>query len=211
MGRKELGQHKGEKFKVEGDGGTRHGMLELELETPAVDEDKKGRHQLLEIMTAIVGFLLNEVKHDGIVGTATSTNWGKYITDNLTLYDVFQKAFLQELKAAQGESEEKKDKIKQKFDDDTKFVPRFWIPQNVKHFHPQATVGVKFEKIFDLITHITNAPTKTGCRETKQAPLPEVKETKEIAPTGGTDAVPKTHPDVITDAKAAASIFGVGW
>jgi hypothetical protein len=51
----------------------------------------------------------------------------------------------------------------------------FSIPNGKKHFHPQATVGVKFEKIAELIDYVTKAPFKNGGE-----PIgPEPEETKD--------------------------------
>ncbi|MFC0518063.1 DUF4157 domain-containing protein [Mucilaginibacter angelicae] len=220
--KEELGKHIHGKFTVEGDGGTRHGMPELELATPAVEETKQGRKDLEGIMDAIRAFLLR-VKDDGFIAAVPAVEWNDDIVKKAILNKARQ-GFLDEPKIDQAKEDSPEEKIIKEtllkeraelFNNEVKDVPKFSIPSGAKHFHPQATVGVKFDKIADLIDYLSSAPIKT--RDVVQAPPPETKQT-----VTGTDGGPKnevkevTTPIVAEEIKrdprktAAANIIGWG-
>ncbi|MES2277774.1 MAG: DUF4157 domain-containing protein [Bacteroidota bacterium] len=100
----------------------------------------------------------------------------------------------------------------------------FEIPET-KHFHPQATVGVKFEKIGELIDYITQAPYKSGGATVEEkkwdlADTPALTEIKAEPPlsTPGASKVElkaETAPHVVEekkrDERKAAEPAKFGW
>jgi hypothetical protein len=65
------------------------------------------------------------------------------------------------------------------------------------HFHPQATVGVRFEKIAGLIDYLTQAPFKTGNGKPgkTQAPFPPSDMPKTAAEAMASDTGPASAPE----------------
>jgi len=219
--KEELGKHIHGKFTVEGDGGTRHGMPELELATPPVEETKQGRNDLEGIMDAIKSFLLR-VKDDGFVAAVPAVEWNDEIIKKTILNEARQE-FLDESKTEQAkedspeEEEIKKILLKERlelFNNEVKNVPKFSVPSGAKHFHPQATVGIKFGNIADLIDYLSSAPIKT--QDVIQAPPPETKHTATETDGGPKkedkeEAMPVTAEETKRDPRKTAAANIIGW
>jgi hypothetical protein len=80
------------------------------------------------------------------------------------------------------------------------------------HFHPQATVGVKFEAVADLIDYVTKAAFKTGGieakAETKEEAMPDATPAATLATPGETKAEVATVDDKKQNALKYANVFG---
>ncbi|WP_183574346.1 DUF4157 domain-containing protein [Mucilaginibacter sp. X5P1] len=92
---------------------------------------------------------------------------------------------------------------------------RMYITGDHLHFHPQATVGVRFEKIIDLIDYVTRAPFKTGgevaeadtAGDIAKAPGLEAKE--EATGAAATGASGNTKEEIKRDSiEEQAAVFG---
>jgi hypothetical protein len=81
----------------------------------------------------------------------------------------------EEKEQVEAERKKKRVELSQKYHEDLLEIPRFIVDKNGKMFSPQATVGVKFENVVDLIGHLTSAPLKAGGIEEG----PRVTETKD--------------------------------
>ncbi len=223
-GKTKQGIHKDENFKVEGDGGSKKGNGELELETKAVDETGKGRKELGDIMDEIKLFL-NQVKDGVPLGDIGKITWTSNVVDQTLFYHEEKKKLdidLRVYEAKEGESiietqekEAKQTERKRTFEDTIKEVPRFSINKE-KHFHPQATVGIKFDKIAELIDYVTRAPIK---KRGMEMPGPETKgmAREDVVVTGPSASHPKEVKAMargsageILDPQTAVNIFGWG-
>jgi hypothetical protein len=208
--REKLGKKMGS-FDVEGDGGTEKNKPELELVTTAVEETEKGRKELVKIMTDIVSFL-EFVIHGQPIARPPFVVWTNDLVEKKDTFNLLaKKKFLGQL-------------TEEEFSKQTAGFSKYDIPTSEKHFHPQATVGVKFEKVADLINYVTNAPIKRGGRVVPESATSETKEIKaDPGPTSGgeapktetkVEATPQDIPNIIntpvTDPQEAASIFGWG-
>ncbi|MFC0518062.1 DUF4157 domain-containing protein [Mucilaginibacter angelicae] len=201
---------------------------ELELVTKAVDETTKGRGELVDIMDAITTFLLS-VEDGGLIGHVKNIDWKQYIAEKTKEYDdlLAQRTKLVVDERIKGETKEKDaDEKSEKKEDFEEKTPKFFIHKTGKHFHPQATVGVKFENVFNLIEHLTNAPVKkhrinkrkkdravTKPPTTEIKVLPKETEGEAISTAPGeakTDRIQKVVPDIIRKPQDAAAIFGWG-
>ncbi|MES2277770.1 MAG: DUF4157 domain-containing protein [Bacteroidota bacterium] len=127
-----IGTYKGGLFEAETDSGLRD--TELEILTKAVDETDEGFGELIEIMTAMTNWV-------GQIESKSKPVDGQAPIRVTNLEDIKMEGF----KWATGRPAD----ASIYFDDHL-------------HFHPQATVGVRFEKIIDLIDRVTRAPFKTG-------------------------------------------------
>ncbi|WP_183574344.1 DUF4157 domain-containing protein [Mucilaginibacter sp. X5P1] len=212
---------------------------ELELVTVAVDETTAGREKLVKIIQDIESFL-NQVNDGEYLAALRKIKWDDGIVKKSYYANEERKYGKVLLKNESQESdteEEKAEKNKRKTESQVHFhenlkmnaVPKFRIPDGKKHFHPQATVGVKFEKVADLINYVTNAPVKNGgiIKERRAVTKPSGPETKnkmsepeEGARTASADAsvreeaktelIPRPVPKVITAPQEAANVFGWG-
>ncbi|WP_197684496.1 eCIS core domain-containing protein [Mucilaginibacter mallensis] len=203
---KKLGEHTNGYFEVQSDGSTIPDMKELELVTKPVEETADGRKELVKIMQAIARFL-NRVEDGEYIAGIPLINWIDIVKKSL--YDTANRKLVRETFADEGKVDESKDEKAERdtrqtgrlsrFNDELKTLPKFYIPDKKKHFHPQVTVGVKFERVAELIDHLTKAPFKTGGRNITEEPRPE---TKAVAPTDVSG--------IIKDRQTAANILGWG-
>jgi hypothetical protein len=209
---KKLGDHPSGYFEVQADSSTMPGMYELELMTTPVEETTDGREQLVKIMEGIAK-LLSKIEDGQCIVEISFIKWIDKIRAGKPFLTTAGKTFLEEMdadKEGKDESEDEKAKRstrqaerKSRFDDAVKTLPKFHIPGGKKHFHPQATIGVKFERVAELIDHLTQAPAKTGGSNIMDAPRPE---TKAVATPG----VPDKIPPIIKDPQEAANVLGWG-
>jgi hypothetical protein len=182
-----LGIEEDEKFAIETDG-SKH---ELELVTKAVDETGMGRKELVDIMDQITLFL-DHVEDYGAVGNAPMINWDSEILEKAVLH----KILLTEYSDAKAEGDVRRTyELEEQLDD----LPRF-VVKRTKHFHPQATVGVKFENIAKLIEYASRAPVKKGGVNAIEPHEPERKDV----------SMPTAVPEIIQDPQTAANVFGWG-
>jgi hypothetical protein len=153
-GQGKMGTYKDDLFEVETDSGLRD--AELEILTKAVDETDEGFGELIEIMTAMTNWV-------GQIESKSKPVEGRDPIKVTDLKDVKIEGF----KWATGMPAE----------------ASIYFEDHL-HFHPQATVGVRFEKIIDLIDRVTRAPFKTGgevaevdaAGDIAEMPGPEAKE-----------------------------------
>jgi hypothetical protein len=204
---KKLGEHTSGYFEVQSDGSTIPDMKELELVTKPVEETADGRKELVKIMQGVARFL-SKVDDGEYIAGIPSINWIDRIVKK-SLYDTARRklaieTFADEEKVDESKEEKAERDTRQigrlsRFNDEVKILPKFHIPDKKKHFHPQVTVGVKFERVAELIDHLTKTPFKTGGRNITEEPGPE---TKAAATTD--------IPGIIKDRQTAANILGWG-
>ncbi|SDT12329.1 protein of unknown function [Mucilaginibacter mallensis] len=171
-GKHDLGVSKSKEFTVTSDGGKeadepgkRILWPELELVTKPVEETPEGRERLVDMMEEIDEFSKSIKDGDYIAGTGGDIiNWNGSAAKKSEL-DVVNAEVDEELKTGDTEEEPghksklRETRRKEKLEE--KKVPKYHIVEKVT-FHPQATVGVKFENVIDLISYLTNAPIKEG-------------------------------------------------
>jgi hypothetical protein len=226
--KKRLGR-KGSQFEVQADGGTNNKPMELEILTTPVDETDGGRNTLVEIMKAINTYLLF-VDHNAELVGYPQISWDnaeEWKESTKTFRDVFHRYattdFAENKKLKEEGKTEKEQiaarkKIAEEFDPGLRTVPRYYIPGGKKHFHPQATVGVRFEKIAELIDYVTEAPIKKNDMIQSRPPGSKTKGEAGLPRTGAESKGPSpetkiTGGDISTinkDAQIAAEVFGWG-
>ncbi|WPV01758.1 DUF4157 domain-containing protein [Mucilaginibacter sp. cycad4] len=86
-----------------------------------------------------------------------------------------------EKEQVEAEREKKRVELPQKYKEDLLEIPKFIVDKSGKMFSPQATVGVKFENVVDLIEHLTSAPLKTGGIEEASSATETKDEEKKIS------------------------------
>ncbi|MFC0512939.1 DUF4157 domain-containing protein [Mucilaginibacter angelicae] len=207
-------------FHIEGDGDVGPNGPDLEIITNAVDETDTGREHLVRIMAAIVKFL-NKIEHhmpfeklntaEGLIekvipkdtkdvkaenletkDASSVIDWNEIVTDS------FQQNFKKKYEGERKTKEEKgaalnktRKSFKEHLESIQKEAQSFHIPNGEKFFSPQATVGIKFDNVVDLIEHLTRAPFKNAGIE--QAP-PEEKDEAKIT---GTHTGAQMHANII--------------
>jgi len=170
-GKHDLGVSKSNEFTVTSDGGKKFDepgkktlWPELELITKPVEETPEGRVRLVDMMKEIVDFsnLIQGGKGIAEIAGDMIKWWDITKKDELAKVD---EELDKELKAEgveekPGQKSELRE-IRRKEKLEKREVPTYHIIEKVT-FHPQATVGVKFENVIDLMSYLTNAPVKEG-------------------------------------------------
>ncbi|MES2277773.1 MAG: DUF4157 domain-containing protein [Bacteroidota bacterium] len=186
-----LGEGKGGRFTVECDGGLTQIGSELEVVTKAFDETADGREKLVYTMDVIIDFL-NNIKHNRPIKDTPGVDWNSIVRAS---YDLSMWKFRYRKKRKDEKEEDYKKSFQEEetknyrtikrimgklLPEEGEDVPKFVVSKTGKHFHPQATVGVKFENIANLINYLTKAPIKRrGVEIAENQMMPPLGETKE--------------------------------
>ncbi len=124
-------------FDVTGDYGKKGDFTELEIVTDPVEETEDGKAELIKQIGGVQDYLLNEVKD------------GQQVIQNDSKIEVWKDT------AKPGTFEMEQGGVSVKKDHDGL---RYQVKEGGVNFHPQATVGVKFESIYHLMGALASAP-----------------------------------------------------